>query len=364
MLPVNLKPYKDESFISWFCRTSFENGTDPKSLALSIWNEDSLLYRDLDRFIPDRLVYEFAKQTYLDFEDIKKLTLEPLIDKVDTSESENPYKKWYFVIPFGQKGKIRTNGIYFCPECLNSKIPFINKYWRISWYLICPKHKKQLFLNCPKCNQIFSPEKQDYLNPHIYLCSKCKYDLRTINANPVNDDLLAFQNKLTNIFSNTKQSFSFPLLVTKSKKDLFLTLNILLSFLHKILRQPIRFRTIIESLDIITKHKFTSINNGVFSRLNYQDRYLLLYYCAKLFQFPTEKFINTLNDNHITQNIFQQTFKTLSPTVNYIMTHLSDKKLHRDISRIKKSISPNNHDEVQKLFEEIRPFLTNYDIIK
>lgn len=33
---IEVLPYKDESFISWFTRTAFENGTDPKSFALSI----------------------------------------------------------------------------------------------------------------------------------------------------------------------------------------------------------------------------------------------------------------------------------------------------------------------------------------
>jgi hypothetical protein len=168
MLPVNVKPQKDESFISWFCRTAFENGTDPKNLALSIWNQDSLLYRDLDRFMPNKLVYKLAKSTTLDFKIIKELTLEPLIDKVNTSKSDNLYKKWYFLLPFGQKGKIRTNGIHFCPECLKGKIPFISKYWRMSWYIICPKHKKELLLNCPQCNQIFSPENKTILI-HIYI---------------------------------------------------------------------------------------------------------------------------------------------------------------------------------------------------
>ncbi len=364
MLPVNLKPYKDESFISWFCRTSFENGSDPKDLALSIWNQDSLLYRDLDRFIPDELVYELAKKTSLNFEDIKELTLEPLIIKVDTSKNTNPYKKWYFILPFGQKGKIRTNGTHFCPECLNSKTSFINKYWRISWYLICSRHKKLLFLNCPKCNQVFSPEKQDYINPHIYLCSKCKYDLRKINSNPIDDELIEFQNELTDIFSSTKSIFNFPLLVTTSKKDLFLTLNILLAFLHKILRQPIRFKTLIKSFNIDIKHQFTSINNGIFSRLNYQDRYILLSLCTKLFQYPTKKFIDTLNKNHISQNIFQQTFNTISPTVKYIVTHLSDKKLHRNMSRREKNIFPNKQDEVKKLFDKVKPLIINHDIIK
>ena len=58
---IEPKPFKDESFGSWFCRTAFLNGTDPKSFALSIWNQDSMFYRDLDRFIPNENIGEIAK---------------------------------------------------------------------------------------------------------------------------------------------------------------------------------------------------------------------------------------------------------------------------------------------------------------
>ena len=118
---IEVLPYINESFISWLTRTAFENGTDPKSFAISIWRQDSILYRDLDRFTPEYLINEILKHSSLNRIDIRNLTLEPLVDKVDTSRTNNVYKKWYFITPFGQKGKIRTNGIHFCPECLKLK---------------------------------------------------------------------------------------------------------------------------------------------------------------------------------------------------------------------------------------------------
>lgn len=98
--------------------------------------------------------------------------------------------------------------------------------------------------------------------------------------------------------------------------------------------------------------------------MNYQDRYILLNYCNKLLQYPTKVFINILNDNHIKQTIFQQTFKTLSPSAENIIIHLSKEKLHRNMSRVKKNIVPKTSNEVKKLFDEIKPYINNHDIIK
>lgn len=162
-LLIEITPFKEESFISWFCRTAFANGTDSKSLALSIWKKDSILHRDLDRFIPNNFVYELLRVSSLNFKELKDLTLESIIDKINSSKSSNPYKKSFLINPLGQKGKVRTNGIYFCPNCLKKTIPYINKYWRFSWFIACPIHKNLLILNCEKCNYVFSPEKVDMI---------------------------------------------------------------------------------------------------------------------------------------------------------------------------------------------------------
>ena len=358
---IEVKPFKNESFISWFTRTAFLNGSDPKSFALSIWMKDSIFYLDLDRFISKQDISRICKCTSLSYAIIRKLTLELQINEVNTSISNNSYKKWYFLHPLAQKGKIRTNGIHFCSECLKLNTPYINKYWRLSWFIFCPIHKIRLLLSCPKCNQVFSPEKQDYLNPFIYLCSNCKYDLRTIKLESIDKDFLTFQNKLTNAFSNKRSIISFNLLKTKSKKDLFLTLNILLSFIYKILRQPLRFKTIIKAFGINSSHKFTIVNNGTFSRLNSQDRYELLQIVWKLLNCKTEHFIFILINNGVTQNILSQTYKTLSTTILYINRHLSNKKLIRKVSRQKKDIKPKEIPEIEKLFRDIKPYLLNIE---
>lgn len=359
---IEVLPYEDESFISWFTRTAFENGTDPKSFALSIWRQDSLLYRDLDRYTPQDLLNEILKYSSLKDQELKNLTLEFLIDKVDTSPSNNIYKKWYFITPFGQKGKIRTNGIHFCPDCLKAKTPYMNKYWRFSFYIGCPIHKNILLLKCQKCNYVFSPEKLNYLQPHIYICSKCGFDLRGSSTNKVKREVLNFQNTLILSLVNGHVSHSFPLVTKNDIKDLFLTLNIFLAFIYKIVRQPIRFKGLIDDFYISSSYIFNKVNNGTFSRLDIKDREELLFLVSKVFNLNVTEIIKILNKNNISRRIFKQTFKTISPTAIYIVNKLNDneKKFKSSIRIKKREKRPKSKEEVNKLFEDILPYIPGY----
>lgn len=361
-LLIEITPFRDESFISWFCRTAFANGTDAKSLALSIWRKDSIFYKDLDRFIPNNLIYELLKVSSLTFKELKNLTLESIIDKVNTSKSDNPYKKWSLINPFAQKGKIRTNGICFCPECLKATFPYINKYWRFSWFIACPIHKNLLILSCEKCNCVFSPEKLDYLSQHIYLCAKCGYDLRNSKIKKVSNEVLKLQNLLSKAIVKGKVSSSLPLVTKNNTKDLFLTLHIFLAFILKVLRQPIRFKDLIQKLNIQTKYKFEKRKNGTFSRLNITDKEQLLFCIEKIFKLNINSLIKILIQQKITKNILKQTFINISPSIEYILNKLSDKKLNRFYSKkIKRNILPKNPDEVDKLFKDILPFISTIE---
>lgn len=170
-----------------------------------------------------------------------------------------------------------------------------------------------------------------------------------------------FQNKLLDSLIR-KDIKTFNLLVTRDKKDLFLTLNILLAFFYKVLRQPIRFKKLIDNLNIVTNHNFTSFNNGTFSRLPSKDRKELLLIVDKIFKYKTHEFILILKKGGITQLILKQTFKNLSPTVSYINKHLPDKKLIRKYNRKKKEILPKSISEVETLFEAIIPYIIDRNL--
>lgn len=361
MLPIKTKPYKDESFISWFCRLSFLNGTDPKGLALYIWDENSQFYKDLDRKLSNNQIFKLTKYTQVPHKTIKKLTLEPYIKKVNSSLKDTIYNKWYFLLPLGQKGRIRTNGTSICSKCLKEKNAYINKYWRISWIIACPIHKLELISHCPNCYQAILPQKLNYLNPNIYLCNRCNYDLRKITTIIINDDLYKFQSKLLSIFKLGKitSKNKFTLLLTNSAKDLFLTLHIFLAFFHKVLRQKNRFDSLIKQLRLSTNYTFTKQNNATFNRLNIQDRTKLLNVVYTIFEWNIDEFIKVLQNAGITSVILKQTFQNISPTVEYILRQLSNRKLVRNMKKTKRSITAKNKQEVIKLFLELKPYIDN-----
>lgn len=361
MLPIKTKPYKDESFTSWFCRLSFINGTDPKGLALYIWNENSQFYKDLDRKLSEKQIYKLTKYTKVPYKIIEKLTLEPYIKKVNTSLKDTTYNKWYFLVPLGQKGRIRTNGNSICSECLKGENPYINKYWRISWIIACPIHKIELIPYCFNCYHVILPQKLDYFNPNIYICNKCGYDLRKITTNRINDNLYKFQNKLLSTFKSGKitSQNKFNLLLTNSAKDLFLTLHIFLAFFHKVLRQKNRFASLIKELNLTTNYIFTKQNNATFNRLNIKDRIELLNVLCKIFDWDIDELIKVLQNTGITSIILKQTFQNVSPTVKYILKQLSNKKLIRNMKKTRPSITPKNNQEVIKLFLELKPYINN-----
>lgn len=361
MLPIKIKPYKNESFTSWFSRLSFLNGSDTKGLALYIWGKHSQLYKDLDRQLSNEQIVKVEKYTSASYSEIQNSTLEPYIKKVNSSQKDIIYNKWYFLLPLGQKGRIRTNGTAICSKCLNNKQPFINKYWRISWMIACPRHRLKLTSHCPNCNQAILPQKLSYLTPKIYLCNNCNYDLRKIRTIIINNTLLKFQNKLLSIFK--KGTFShtnrFNLLTTDSVKDLFLTLNILLAFFHKVLRQKNRFKYLITELKINDNYKFTKENNATYNRLNINDRTKLLHVVSEIFNLNINKFIEILKKTNITANILKQTFKNISPTIKYISKHLSNKKLVRNNKRNKCKLTSKNKQEINKLLLDLNKYINN-----
>lgn len=362
MLPIRTNLYKDESFISWFCRLSFLNGTDPQGLALYIWNQDSQLYKDLDRQLSHEHILKLVNYTRVPYDKILKSTLEPYIQKVNSSFKDTIYNKWYFLLPLGQKGRIRLNGTSICSKCLKQQDSYINKYWRVTWLIACPIHKLKLITHCPNCDNAILPQKLDYLNPNIYLCNKCHQDFREVKTNIINNDLLEFQNKLLYTFKLGKitSKNSFNLLITNSAKDLFLTLHILLAFYHKILRQKSRFISLIKELNLNMNYTFTQQNNATFNRLNIKDRMKLINEVRKVFNWNIHKFIITLKETGITSVILKQTFKNISPTIMYVVENLSNKKLIRNIYRTKCEIKPKSHKVVTKLFLELNLYV-NYE---
>lgn len=348
---IEVYPFYDETFSSWFFRTAIANGTDPKSLALAVWKQNSLWYRDLDKYLPHDLIIQLANQTLLLYQEIESLTLSPMIKMIAPDSLANKYK-WGLLLPLGQKGSIRTNGLSFCPQCLNEKTPYIKKEWKMAWCVSCSIHNIQLVHACEKCGHICSPYALSYEQTEIYRCANCNYDLRNSKLKPANINATKLQNTLSQLAFDNKKQINFSLHF-KNKQDLFLTLNIFISFITHIYDKD-KYRALLEELHIATRHKFTKSNNTTFCRYNIVDRGYLLSCVYEIFQYDIETLISLLQNYNVSKKILRRTYKTVSPTITYILSKLDDSKICKPPRVIKKAITPKSKKEVDALFNKIR----------
>jgi len=348
---IEVYPLDDETFSSWFFRTAIANGTDPKSLALAVWKQNSLWYKDLDKHLPHDLIIQLANQTLLSYQEIENLTLSPMIKMIAPDSLANKYK-WGLLLPLGQKGSIRTNGLSFCPQCLNEKTPHIKKEWKMAWSVSCSVHNIQLVHACEKCGHIFSPHALSYEQTEMYRCAKCNYDLRNSKLKPANINATKLQNTLSQLaFDNTKQ-INFPLYF-QNKQDLFLSLNIFISFISHIYHKD-KYRALLEELHIATIHKFAKSNNTTFCRYNIVDREYLLSCVYEIFQYDIETLISLLQKYNVSKKILRRTYKTVSPTITYMLSKLDDSKIYKPPRIVKKAITPKSKEEVDALFNKIK----------
>ncbi|RLA82783.1 MAG: hypothetical protein DRG78_06200 [Epsilonproteobacteria bacterium] len=350
-LAIELKPYFNETLTSWIIRNSIANGTDPKSFALSVFKTHSTWYKDIDRQISEEQLYLLCSVTSLTKQQIINLTLTSLVNTVVSKDLANPFK-WGFIIPFGLKGSVRTSGFSFCPECLDEGNYCLKKEWKLAWCVSCTKHKKLLVTNCPNCNQPFSPHLIEYTSDKIYQCTNCTHDLRTIKTKQVNGEVLELQEELSSIAFNSKYNNDFPLLINSDIKDLFLTIEKLISFcryayLHE------KYNTFFQEIAIEKLHTFQEGNNKSFSRLNTEDREFILLVINKVLKLKLDDIISLLQKIEISKTTFLKTTIHTSKTIQYIASNLKDTRMNKPARKVFKKIEPKNKYEVNDLFNDI-----------
>ena len=354
---IELHPYEDETLTSWLIRNAIANGSEPRSFAIAVFKKDSTWYRDIDRYLLSEKAIQINQLCSLSLQEIKALTLEPLVQKLShKSLKDNPYSKWQMITPIGLKGSIRTNGFYFCPKCLAMDNVYLKKQWKLAWVIACPAHKNLLLLSCEKCGQVFSPHKIVYESPHLHICTNCGFDLSTSSVDSVNYEALAFQKKLSLIaFKEDFTGINFPL-IEESGKDLFLTLTIFLSlFVH--INKKEKYSGIFKQLQVDGKHDFKSSNNTTFARMHITDKEHLLLIASRLFRLSLDEIVTLLKDSGMAQNGFKRTFRHLSPTAQYIFNRLNSKKIFKPSRKLSREIVPKSKEEVDRLFDEIKDYI-------
>jgi len=349
-LAIETKPFCDESLQSWLIRNSFANGSDSKSFYIAIWKKYNIKSLDLDKHLPQVMIDNLAKITRLSVKEIISLTLKPYLQTIIDTPL-NPYGLWYFLIPLGKRGSHQTNGMHFCPLCLDEPIPYLKKQWRLAWNVGCSIHKTKLVNKCPKCNIVFSPQFLTYDIPKIYICSSCGFDLRNIKTGIADSSVLLFQEILNEIVFQQK-TVSFPALQTQSVQDLFAMIRTLVPFFQYTSKIK-KYNKFFEIFHLNVTSIKEEEKPRLFERMNVKNRELFLKLIFQFLRSDSEKIKELLEQLKAPRSIFSAKISSCSPTILYFSESLEVKKHQKTSKKTSNIIKPNSKEEVDLLFSEI-----------
>ncbi|QKF58405.1 TniQ family protein [Aliarcobacter lanthieri] len=348
---IILKPLEDESFLSWFARTSYIHYTHPQTFLnthFGLENRD-ILKRDLDVALSDKFIKIFTKKTKNKV-DILSLTLKKYTGYLYEDEIMNA------------NNKVFISNMKFCPICLGKdNIPYFRQYWKFIFITTCVKHNCYLYDACPKCNSKISIIKMYQDSKSYIYCHKCGLDLRkskkqTIKANVIYG--IKAQEKLMYIlkkgYIRFKDKWLYPFVF-------FITIIQItkLIFLRKhtyFINQNPLFKML---KDKLAEH--IKLSPPVFNRLNVQELFSLFGLIVYIFDNYPNNFRNFMKKNQLTYWDMVKEIKYLSFWYDNLVNDVSPRYLafgdmitNEEIENAKKYLKKNDMDiikaNLQRLF--------------
>lgn len=354
-LSIQPKPYKNEALSSWIIRAALANGCDPRSFAYAIWREHHFWTRDIDRFLPSSKIHVLKNITSLTYDEIKEMTVEPIIEKIISKTNINPKKSWYFVVSTGVRGTSKINGTFFCPDCLNQQRHYLKKEFKLAWNIACPIHKKLLVQSCPMCNTNFSPHKTDCMTGKNYLCSNCGFDLRKTETIVPNNEALIFQEMLNDVlFNKTAIPFS---LAKQTVQELFCTIRILISFIMALFRIN-KDTDFLKVFEITLPQRFSNIQlSKSFENMSIENREFMLFILSNIFRFNLDAIKHKFETLNVTYKLLAEQISLKSKTIDFLCENLKANHIRTVKSVIKKEIRPLSFNEAKNRMIELKKFL-------
>jgi Zn ribbon nucleic-acid-binding protein len=280
----------DESFLSWFARTSYLHYIHPQTFLNTHFGLEyrDIFKRDLDVALNNDLIKIFTKKTRNKI-DILSLTLGKYTGYLYEDEIVNATNKMFI------------SNMKFCPICLKKdKIPYFRQTWKLIFITVCAKHNCFLYDVCPECNSKVSLTKM-YQNKKSFLyCHKCGFDLRKSKIQILKRDLINginAQDKLMNILKKgyikfeDRWVYSFVFFITIIQITKLILLRKHSYFVNK------------NPLFKILKNKLAEhikISPPVFNRLNNQEFFALFGLIMDIFDNYPKNFKSFMNKNQLT----------------------------------------------------------------
>lgn len=182
--PLKLRPLEDELLSSWLIRLALLHRTMPTTFTNLYLPEtkNQFWVADIDLQSDPVMLAALSEKSGVPVEILHAMTLKSyegyLVEKV-----YGKTRATKFVSPLGLRGRRSTlSGLRYCPLCLrDDEHPYYRKKWRLSFSVICTKHRCYLNDSCPKCSTTLTP----YLackSGRVDVCYKCGRVLSTASA--------------------------------------------------------------------------------------------------------------------------------------------------------------------------------------
>lgn len=350
--------YPNETLSSWLIRCSILNGSQPNDWTHILFNDNRMWNRDFDRYLPKESLAQLSKYSLKTIDELRDMTLEPLIKKIFNTDNINPKKSWTFVLSTGQRGSYKRNGIYFCPLCISDKKTFyFKKEHKLAWNTSCSVHHIKLLQKCENCNKNFAPHKITYDKTKIYLCTNCGYDLRNSKREPYNYEIQIFQIKLNKAIFEDIIDKKFPL-VEFSVEELFKTLRILLSFIRALFRID-KYKTLLNILNLSIPNNFLeNLNNSnSFEDMDINNRDFFILITSRLFDLKLNRIKEIFETLNFSYKLVAKQSTLTSKTISYLCTDLKINSKNKTSIFIQNKVFPKSAEEVNKLLEELKSWL-------
>lgn len=206
MLPIHLKPQKDEILSSWLVRLAMAHGMKVHSFSSISFSNKAVWNRDIDKCADNDLLQSLSSLSATSIERVNETTLANLEGFL--YERHNKYGPNPWILPIGVYHRKRVQfGMQFCSLCLSEdEIPYFRRKWRLTFMVVCERHKIVLNDRCFKCQSPVNFHRNELGSFHklvatsMTICYFCHADLRECSKGfegyLVKDSEILFINKI------------------------------------------------------------------------------------------------------------------------------------------------------------------------
>lgn len=195
-----IQPLADELLSGYLCRVAFAHGASPYGFYALHFGDSAWWARDIDRGVVRRHDSTIADQAGISVEQIRSLTLRDWLERLTPSTylSSQPaaVTPWINAVSVFHRMR-RQHALQFCSQCLQES-GVVQKQWRVSFVVLCPRHRVELQDGCPRCDAPFIPHRAVR---RMYRCHVCHESLteqpsRAHSSMDASNPLLQFQSQL------------------------------------------------------------------------------------------------------------------------------------------------------------------------